>query len=54
MALNREMLEERKASLEAQATQFQADLNAIDGAIQQIRWDLEQMDATDEVAPEDE
>jgi len=49
--LTREMLEERKASLEAQAQRLQADLNATDGALQQIAWDLEQLDATEEVAP---
>lgn len=46
--LTREKLEERMASLEAQAVRLQADLNATDGALQQIRWDLEQIDATDE------
>ena len=52
--LTREKLEERKASLEAQAQQLQADLNAIDGAIQQCTWDIEQLDATDEVAQEED
>ena len=51
--LTRETLLERKASLEEQAQRLHADLNATEGALQQIAWDLEQMDATDEVADEE-
>lgn len=41
MKITREMLEERRA-------QLLADLNAVNGAIQQVDWTLEKLDEEEE------
>ena len=63
MELTREMLLERKAALEADSVELQnvqrqaeVDLIANHGALQQIEWDLTQLDAAepdDVLAPEE-
>ncbi len=44
MELTRELLTERRTELEEQRLQTIANLNAVDGAIQQVDWSLEQLD----------
>ena len=51
MELTAEMLEARRLELEQQKSSVLADLHAIDGALQQLTWTLEQLEK--EVGPEE-
>lgn len=55
MELTAEMLEARRLELEQQKSSVLADLHAIDGALQQLAWSLEQLekeDASEEASSE--
>ena len=44
MELTAEMLEARRLELEQQKSSVLADLHAIDGALQQVSWTIEQLE----------
>jgi hypothetical protein len=47
MELTKEMLLERKTQMTADYEHTTADMHAISGALQQIDWDLEQLEKED-------
>ena len=49
MELTAEMLEARRLELEQQKSSVLADLHAIDGALQQLSWSLEQLEKDEDL-----